>query len=137
MNAGDAFLGDIIEHPDDDAPRLIYADWLDDQGQPERAEFIRLQCLLASLPQDDPSRPEYQERERQLLDAHKAEWAAELKRIVKEANARSGSPCSSAALCPGLQCLPRCSSSTAGGSSIGHRSGACICRISPGESNSN
>lgn len=33
----------IREDPDDDAPRLIYADWLDDNGQPLRGEFIRAQ----------------------------------------------------------------------------------------------
>ena len=38
-----AFLRAVIENPDDDAPRLIYADWLDEQGQSERAEFIRVQ----------------------------------------------------------------------------------------------
>ena len=42
----DAFLADIIENPDDDAPRVIYADFLDDLDEPERAEFIRLQGLL-------------------------------------------------------------------------------------------
>src|SRR4051794_27217534 len=42
----EAFLGDIIEHPDDDAPRLVYADWLDENGNPERAEFIRAQVRL-------------------------------------------------------------------------------------------
>ncbi len=33
----------IIAAPDDDVPRLIYADWLEDQGQSERAGFIRAQ----------------------------------------------------------------------------------------------
>lgn len=32
---------------DDDAPRLEYADWLDEQGDAERAEFVRVQCELA------------------------------------------------------------------------------------------
>jgi uncharacterized protein (TIGR02996 family) len=41
-----AFISDIIEHPEDDTPRLIFADWLDDHGEPERAEFIRVQCEL-------------------------------------------------------------------------------------------
>jgi uncharacterized protein (TIGR02996 family) len=36
-----AFLRDIVEHPDDDAPRLIYADWLEERGEAERASFIR------------------------------------------------------------------------------------------------
>jgi uncharacterized protein (TIGR02996 family) len=41
------FLQDIIEHPEDDAPRLIYADWLEEHGDPDRGEFIRVQCRLA------------------------------------------------------------------------------------------
>jgi len=39
----DAFLTAIHGAPEDDAPRLVFADWLDEQGEPERAEFIRLQ----------------------------------------------------------------------------------------------
>jgi uncharacterized protein (TIGR02996 family) len=42
-----ALLATIFATPEDDAPRLIYADWLDEHGQPERAEFIRVQCELA------------------------------------------------------------------------------------------
>lgn len=45
----DGFLQDIIEHPDDDFPRLAYADWLNDQGDEARAEFIRVQCKLAKI----------------------------------------------------------------------------------------
>ena len=36
-------LDAIDSHPDDDAPRLAHADWLETNGQMERAEFIRLQ----------------------------------------------------------------------------------------------
>jgi uncharacterized protein (TIGR02996 family) len=43
------FLDDIRAHPADDAPRLIYADWLQDHGEEERAEFIRVQCELAAI----------------------------------------------------------------------------------------
>lgn len=32
---------DLLAAPNDDLPRLIYADWLDEHGEPERAEFIR------------------------------------------------------------------------------------------------
>lgn len=54
-----AFLRDICEHPGDDAPRLIFADWLEDNGRPERAEFIRgsirvPQCSHLALTRDDP-----------------------------------------------------------------------------------
>ena len=43
-----AFLGDIIENIDDDTPRLVFADWLEDNGDEARAEFIRLQCKEAA-----------------------------------------------------------------------------------------
>ncbi|MBI1917699.1 MAG: TIGR02996 domain-containing protein [Planctomycetes bacterium] len=29
-----AFLCDICKHAEDDAPRLIYADWLEENGEP-------------------------------------------------------------------------------------------------------
>jgi uncharacterized protein (TIGR02996 family) len=41
-----ALLRDVLEHPWDDLPRLIYADRLEESGQGERAEFIRVQCEL-------------------------------------------------------------------------------------------
>jgi uncharacterized protein (TIGR02996 family) len=44
MTENDAFLADICEHPDDDAPRLVYADWLEEHGDQGRADFIRAQC---------------------------------------------------------------------------------------------
>jgi len=47
MNQSDALLRSIIENPREDLPRLIYADWLDEAGEAERAEFIRVQCELA------------------------------------------------------------------------------------------
>jgi uncharacterized protein (TIGR02996 family) len=37
------FLRAIIAAPDDDAPRLVYADFLDERGEHERAAFIRRQ----------------------------------------------------------------------------------------------
>jgi uncharacterized protein (TIGR02996 family) len=40
----DAFRTAILETPDDDTPRLVFADWLDENGQPDRAAFIRCQC---------------------------------------------------------------------------------------------
>ena len=38
-----SFLDDILAHPHDDAPRLIYADWIEERGEAERAQFIRRQ----------------------------------------------------------------------------------------------
>lgn len=43
----DAFLDAIFDNPDDDTPRLVYADWLQEHGQENYAQFIRLQCAAA------------------------------------------------------------------------------------------
>jgi uncharacterized protein (TIGR02996 family) len=50
----DAFLRAIWESPDDDSPRLVFADWLDEHGEPDRAELIRAQCHLERLPGTSP-----------------------------------------------------------------------------------
>jgi uncharacterized protein (TIGR02996 family) len=74
----DAFLSDIVENAGDDAPRLIYADWLDDEGDADRAELIRLQCRLARLPDDHPERSRLKARESDLLLHHESTWRAAL-----------------------------------------------------------
>ncbi|HEY1065655.1 MAG TPA: TIGR02996 domain-containing protein, partial [Pirellulales bacterium] len=43
-----AFLAAIDVDPLDDARRLIYADWLDEQGEPAAAEFLRAELDLAN-----------------------------------------------------------------------------------------
>lgn len=43
-----AFLQDARERPEEDTARLILADFLEDHGDHDRAEFIRLQCRLAA-----------------------------------------------------------------------------------------
>jgi uncharacterized protein (TIGR02996 family) len=73
----EGFLADIIEHPDDDAPRLIYADWLDDHGESDRAELIRLQIESARLPEGDPHAADLDTRAEELLAEHETEWLGE------------------------------------------------------------
>lgn len=43
----------ICQHPDDDAPRLIYADWLEEQGDDTYAEFIRVSVRLVQPDVED------------------------------------------------------------------------------------
>ncbi len=78
MSQHEAFLHAIREAPDDDAPRLVYADWLEDNGDSARAEFLRAQCSLAALDEDDPQRRELQRREYELLADHRGERAGPL-----------------------------------------------------------
>ena len=125
----DALLAAVIDCPEDDTPRLVLADWLDDHGgtvpcpacaldkppgipgglayvrmgpdsrwasctrcsgsgvvsdgMRERAEFIRVQVELARMadpeclhcwPGNGCRYHELRRRERELLDAHGAEW---------------------------------------------------------------
>jgi uncharacterized protein (TIGR02996 family) len=65
MGEEGAFFQSILDNADDDIPRLIYADWLDERGDP-RGEFIRIQCELAKMPANDPRRPGLQAREEGL-----------------------------------------------------------------------
>jgi uncharacterized protein (TIGR02996 family) len=50
----EGFFRTILDHPDDDTPRLVYADWLEERGRSERAEYIRVQIEVAKLADDDP-----------------------------------------------------------------------------------
>jgi uncharacterized protein (TIGR02996 family) len=68
-----AFLRDIKERPDDDTPRLVYADWLDEQGDADRAEFIRVQCELERGPDDAPV-SELRKRARALEKKYARRW---------------------------------------------------------------
>src|SRR5262245_30165079 len=53
-----SFLRTIAENPDDDAPRLVFSDWLEEHEHHERAEFIRLQIELAGMDSGDDGYPE-------------------------------------------------------------------------------
>src|SRR5262245_44484879 len=76
MTHEDAFLQEILERPEDDVPRLIFADWLEDNGQPHRAEFIRLQIELSRLGDANGQVAEpLRQRVGELLDEHDEEWA--------------------------------------------------------------
>jgi uncharacterized protein (TIGR02996 family) len=70
-----ALLAAIRAAPDDDAPRLVYADWLDEHGDGARAEFIRVQCELARRESAD-----LRARESALLDRHHDSFAGRLAR---------------------------------------------------------
>jgi uncharacterized protein (TIGR02996 family) len=79
MSAADRpFLAAILDAPDDDAPRLVYADWLDEHGDSARAEFIRLDIQLARTPLTNPDQPALKRRASELLQPHFQEWVDRL-----------------------------------------------------------
>jgi uncharacterized protein (TIGR02996 family) len=77
MSSRQAFLEAIAANLDDDAPRLLFADWLEEHGD-LRGEFIRVQCALAGLPADDPRRSDLARREVELLATHGVPWTTVL-----------------------------------------------------------
>src|SRR5262245_13561869 len=49
----DAFVAAILAAPHDDTPRLVFADWLDERGDP-RGELLRIATELEALEAADP-----------------------------------------------------------------------------------
>lgn len=49
MTDREAFIAAIIDNPDDDTPRLVFADWLEEHGEPDRAFVIRGGLRIARL----------------------------------------------------------------------------------------
>lgn len=80
----ESLLRAVIESPEDDAPRLAFADWLESDGNTERAEFIRVQCSLAAMPADDPRRTELEHREQAFLEQFGWTWAEEFGLTISE-----------------------------------------------------
>jgi uncharacterized protein (TIGR02996 family) len=102
----EAFLKRVLAYPEDDAPRLIFADWLEDQAtshlirsriassqamewSPERGRFIRIQIALARLREEatrevelsglskrDSAFNDLVKEEQSLEKKYEAEWIA-------------------------------------------------------------
>jgi uncharacterized protein (TIGR02996 family) len=84
MSDRQALIEAIREHPGDDTPRLVLADWYDEFAASRsgdaaelvvaRAEFIRLQCELARTAGGDPRFRVLRLRELDLLSRYEIHW---------------------------------------------------------------
>lgn len=83
MTDADAFLQAIIAAPDDDVPRLVFADYLEELGEERRAEFIRTH-VASSTALDGEERREAALRAAELLAEHRAEWVIPHFRAVQK-----------------------------------------------------
>src|SRR5438105_14033696 len=83
MNTGHALFETILNEPDEDANGLVYADWLDDHGEADHAEFIRVQCEFARLPVGDARQVDLEVRAGVLLEEHRGAWLERLPKWVK------------------------------------------------------
>ena len=79
-----ALLQSVLANPDDDIPRLVYADWLEEFGSDAdvaRAHFIRAEIEAVGLPANSPERIEAESIAAKLFNKHGTTWNAELPEI--------------------------------------------------------
>ncbi len=82
MSDHDALLNAIAEQPEEDTPRLMYADWLEENGDPERADFVRIQVRLAQPGLSGEEKSALVRRHRPYLMGFERRWKAELPKIA-------------------------------------------------------
>ena len=95
MNSDEqAFLDAIRAEPDDDTARLVYADWLTENGQSDRAELIRVDIEWARTPpnteSDERRRRVLLDRRAELLKRHKTAWLAPFVPFARESSFERG-----------------------------------------------
>jgi uncharacterized protein (TIGR02996 family) len=74
MESEEPFLRAIREDPDKNAIRLVFADWLEERGDP-LADFMRDQCTLAEMTAGDSRRAKLMDHAWELLTKHGKVWS--------------------------------------------------------------
>lgn len=77
------FAEEVRTNPYDDTPRLIFADFLDDNGDP-LGQLIRVQIALTEYDPDDDRRTPLEKQEQALIAEHAEHWLAPLRRFGAE-----------------------------------------------------
>lgn len=78
-----SFLRFIAEHPHDESSRLVFADWLEEEGD-WRAEFLRLDVHLAAISGEESTYAELRARWTELRAALTPSWRTILGRAPVE-----------------------------------------------------
>src|SRR5262245_5223413 len=73
-------LAECKDRSEEDGPRLILADYLEERGDP-RGTFVRLQVQAARLDEDDPQRAECQRQAEELSRPHLRDWLGPLVKL--------------------------------------------------------
>jgi uncharacterized protein (TIGR02996 family) len=84
-------LRGITAAPDDDLPRLVYADWLEEHGRAPRATFIRMQIEDHTHDEELGHWTSWQRKStcRQLANMHSPAWLREWPRWVRQTMPKS------------------------------------------------
>jgi uncharacterized protein (TIGR02996 family) len=78
---GEALFRAICEQPWEDTPRLAYADWLEENGDPRRAEYIRLEVAIEERVRRRKMLSPSQVARRQQLYAFEPKWMKKLPKL--------------------------------------------------------
>jgi uncharacterized protein (TIGR02996 family) len=73
-------LAESKDRSEEDGPRLILADYLEERGDP-RGTFVRLQVQAARLDEDNPQRAECQRQAEELSQPHLRDWLGPLGKL--------------------------------------------------------
>jgi len=90
MNDGDGLRAAILAEPDDDIARLVYADWLDENGQPAAG---RVRPRTSRAAQSEPFSPEagqYDKEATKALGTNRGAWTKHLVQWVARCEFRRG-----------------------------------------------
>jgi uncharacterized protein (TIGR02996 family) len=85
------FVRAILDRPEDDAPRLVLADYLEELGSAQ-GEFIRAQCERVRLHPTNPRHAWLARREEELLRAHGRDWLRPMHALLGPARRFPGLP---------------------------------------------
>ncbi len=88
-----ALLNSVLQEPEADAPRLAYADWLQQLGGAANlraADFIRVQLKMDTMAERDRGWPDLARRERELLVEWQAVWERPFRELLKPSLFRPG-----------------------------------------------
>lgn len=83
MTEREALLKAVCDNPDDDTPRLVFADWLQENGEETYADFVRLQVRHGEmLRHAAPDTEEFARRARELWLRHGRKWRSGLPQVI-------------------------------------------------------
>jgi type VI secretion system protein ImpC len=73
-----SFIADIRDHPEDEVPRRIFADWLEDHGEIQFADYLRLECdhaEFSQLDEVDKKQSPLRSRSQAFQELGEGEWS--------------------------------------------------------------
>lgn len=80
-----AFVQAIASSPNDDALRLVYADWLEEQGEDRRSRWLRIECQWHEEQREDGVARQETRRKLAIIGSRiEAGWAARMARVPVE-----------------------------------------------------